>query len=116
MAMPALETEPKSPAALALEEHLQSRIRATVHPDAGIIPGFIFTDPNIYQMELDRIFLKSWLFVAHTSEIPRPGDFVTREMAETSVVVSHGIDGQLRVFLNLCPHRGMASPMTIRAS
>ncbi len=57
-------------------------------------------------MEMERIFTRNWLYVAHDSEIPRPGDFVTRSMGDDPVIVWRGQDGKVRVFLNVCRHRG----------
>lgn len=78
-----------------------------VKPDRGQIPAAIFSDPDISRLEMDRIFNRSWLFVAHESEIPAPGDYVTRSMGEQSVIVSRDEDGCVRVLLNTCRHRGM---------
>jgi phenylpropionate dioxygenase-like ring-hydroxylating dioxygenase large terminal subunit len=77
-----------------------------VRPQEGLVSGRIFTDPEIYRLEQERIFGKTWLYVAHESEIPRPGDFVTRQMGEDPVIVCRGRDGKVRVFLNVCRHRG----------
>ena len=66
----------------------------------------VMSDPEIYNLELERIFDREWLFVAHESEIPRPGDFVTRYMGEDSVIVTRADDGTVRVLLNVCSHRG----------
>jgi phenylpropionate dioxygenase-like ring-hydroxylating dioxygenase large terminal subunit len=78
-----------------------------VRPDEGVIPSFIFTSPEVYRLELERIFQRVWLYVAHEAEVPQRGDYVTREMGEQPVIVSRGEDDQLRVFLNFCRHRGM---------
>ncbi|MBV9001164.1 MAG: Rieske 2Fe-2S domain-containing protein [Solirubrobacterales bacterium] len=83
------------------------RLRATVEPEQGRIPMFVYTDPDVYQLELERVFGRVWLFVAHESEIPEDGSFVVREMGEESVIVGRGDDGKARVFLNSCRHRGM---------
>lgn len=83
------------------------RIRECVFPDDGLIPTLVHGDPALHRIELERIFLRAWLFVAHESELPATGDFVTREMGEQSVIVARGQDGQVRVFLNVCPHRAM---------
>lgn len=83
------------------------RLAATVRPDEGLIPTAVHGDPEVHRLELERIFQRTWLYVAHTSEIAEPGDFVTREMGEQSVIVARGQDGEVRVFLNVCPHRAM---------
>lgn len=78
-----------------------------VKSDAGVVSARIFVDPEIYRQELERIFTRTWLYVAHESEIPQPGDFVTRHMGEDPVIVARGADDKIRVFLNACRHRGM---------
>jgi phenylpropionate dioxygenase-like ring-hydroxylating dioxygenase large terminal subunit len=72
----------------------------------GLVSARVFGDPDLYPLELERVFARSWLFVAHESEIPRPGDFVTRQMGEDPVIVTRGTDGQIHVLLNVCRHRG----------
>lgn len=64
-------------------------------------------DDEIFTQEMDRIFKHCWQFVAHDSEIPDPGDYVTRKMGRDRVIVARGEDGQVRVFLNTCRHRGV---------
>jgi phenylpropionate dioxygenase-like ring-hydroxylating dioxygenase large terminal subunit len=86
---------------------VEARLRTTVEPERGRIPMFVYTDPRVYEIELERVFGRTWLFVAHVSELPEPGSYVTREMGEESVIVGRGEDGVVRVFLNSCRHRGM---------
>jgi phenylpropionate dioxygenase-like ring-hydroxylating dioxygenase large terminal subunit len=83
------------------------KLEETVRPLEGQIPAFIYGDPEVYELEIERIFSRCWLFVAHESEVPEPGDYVTRYMGEQSVVVIRDEDGKVRVFLNMCRHRGM---------
>lgn len=83
------------------------QLRTTVRPEEGLLSAAIHTDPEVYRLELERVFGRVWLFVAHESEIPQLGDFVVRDMGEQSVIVSRGDDGQIRVLLNNCRHRGM---------
>jgi PAH dioxygenase large subunit len=64
------------------------------------------TDADIYRLELERIFDKIWVFVGHESEIPNPGDFVTRFIGEDPVIVTRDRDGGINVLLNVCSHRG----------
>lgn len=78
-----------------------------VNAREGLVNPRIFVDPEIYRQEQERIFTRTWLYVAHESEIPQSGDFVTRTMGEDGVIVARGADGKVRVFLNACRHRGM---------
>src|SRR6266508_2518952 len=66
----------------------------------------IFIDPEIYQLELERVFARCWLYLAHESQLTNRGDFVTTYMGEDPVIVCRGQDGQIRAFLNTCRHRG----------
>jgi phenylpropionate dioxygenase-like ring-hydroxylating dioxygenase large terminal subunit len=72
----------------------------------GRVHSAVFTDRDIYEQELDRIFHGSWLYIGHTSEVPKKGDFRTRQMGKQPVVMIRGTDGQVRVLLNRCRHRG----------
>ena len=64
------------------------------------------TSPEIFQLELERVFQKSWLYVGHDSEIPKPGDYLRRKVGGQPIMFVRGTDGEPRVFLNTCPHRG----------
>jgi PAH dioxygenase large subunit len=77
-----------------------------VRYDQGVVSARIFSDPDIYQLELERLFPRCWLFVAADSEIPQPGDFVTRSMGADPVIVSRDEHGKVHVLLNVCRHRG----------
>lgn len=66
----------------------------------------LYTDSRVFADEMDRIFFRSWVFVGHESEIPVPGDFVTRPIGTQPVIMVRTMDGQVRVLLNRCAHRG----------
>lgn len=71
------------------------------------IPKAIFTDAALYEREIETIFHgPQWHALAHRAEIPKPGDFKTMTLGRMPVIVSHGDDGKIRVFLNSCTHRG----------
>jgi phenylpropionate dioxygenase-like ring-hydroxylating dioxygenase large terminal subunit len=55
---------------------------------------------------MTRIFEKAWLYVAHESELAKPGDFRTGDLAGQPVIAIKGDDGTVRVFYNSCRHRG----------
>jgi len=65
-----------------------------------------YTDPQIYALEQQRIFERTWVFVAHASEFKEPGDFRTTDIAGQPVLAVRGKDGRVRVFFNSCRHKG----------
>src|SRR5882724_2111167 len=67
----------------------------------------VLSDPEIYDLELQRIFAKTWLLLGHESEIRNSGDYVVRDMGEDQVIVTRDREGKVNVLLNVCPHRGM---------
>src|SRR5690349_7551291 len=83
---------------------------STMHPlvdtENSLVSRHAFWDPAIHREELERIFRRCWLFVAHETEIAEPGDYVTRRMGVDPVIVVRDEDGRPRVFMNTCPHRG----------
>lgn len=67
----------------------------------------IYHDPSVHELELERIFKNSWFFVGHETEIPNPGDFVTRPLGTDPAIVSRDQAGEIHVLLNACTHRGV---------
>lgn len=65
-----------------------------------------YTDPDIYQRDIERIFLKSWLYAGHHSEIPNPGDWFLFEFAGESLIIARTMEGEVTAMLNVCRHRG----------
>ena len=65
------------------------------------------SDPEIYELEMERVFGKIWNLLGHESEIPNSGDFMVRDMGSDSVLITRDKEGQVHVSLNVCPHRGM---------
>src|ERR1700755_3271896 len=73
----------------------------------GMIPAHVYADPEIFAAERDRLFARSWTFLAHESEIPDPGDYVVRRVLADSFIVARDEAGMVRVMFNMCLHRGM---------
>jgi phenylpropionate dioxygenase-like ring-hydroxylating dioxygenase large terminal subunit len=73
----------------------------------GEIERSVYTDPEFYRLEQQRIFARAWLYVGHESQIRKPGDYVLSRMGEESVIVVRDNAGKVRVHLNSCRHRGM---------
>ena len=79
-----------------------------VDKDKGLVDRRIFSDQNIYEMELERIFARAWNFMAHDSQIPNPGDFFMTFIGEDRVICVRDNDGKAQVLVNSCRHRGNA--------
>lgn len=77
-------------------------------PDEGVyrVDRRVYTDPVLYQLELEHIFEGSWIYVAHESQIPDNGDFLTVTMGRQPVIINRDMDGTINGFINSCPHRG----------
>ena len=74
---------------------------------SGMIPAEIYSDPGLFDLEKERVFGKAWIFLAHESELPDPGDYVVRQIVDDSFIVSRDENGIVRVLFNMCLHRGM---------
>jgi Rieske 2Fe-2S family protein len=74
-------------------------------------PGFaldnmFYDDPDIYRRDLERIYLRAWLYAGHQSEIPNRGDYFVYQLAGESVIVVRADDDVVHALLNVCRHRG----------
>ena len=76
--------------------------------ERGEIDRRIFSDAQIFELEMERIFARAWLFLCHESQIPEPGDFFAAVMGRDNGLVGRQKDGSVRAMLNTCPHRGNA--------
>jgi len=87
-----------------MQQETQLRYEGLIKDDR--IHGSLYTDPRIFEEELEKIFYHGWVFIGHDSEIPKPGDFITRSIGRQPVVMVRGKDGDISVLLNRCAHRG----------
>ena len=70
------------------------------------VSGRVYYDPAVFEEELEKIWYRDWIYVAHESEIPEPGDYVTRRIGLQPVIVSRDEDRAVHLLLNRCMHRG----------
>lgn len=84
-------------------------VLARIHwPDEdNKIPREIFTDPDLFGVEMDAVFTGPvWVLVGHEAEIPSPGDYKTAAVGTVPVIVVRGAQGAVGVLVNACAHRG----------
>jgi glycine betaine catabolism A len=70
------------------------------------LPGALYASQQAFDLDLDTIFGRHWIFVASEPEIPAPGDYLTVDIGRSSVIIVRGGDGNARAFHNVCRHRG----------
>lgn len=65
-----------------------------------------YTSDEVFQMEMNLIFMKKWLFAGHQSQIPEAGDYFVFEVGKESLIITRDRAGEVRAFINICRHRG----------
>jgi fatty-acyl-CoA synthase len=70
------------------------------------VHGSLYTDPAVYQAELERIWYRTWVYVGHESEVPEAGDYVLKSIGPQPVIMSRDKAGRIHLLLNRCTHRG----------
>lgn len=77
-------------------------------PEEGIfrVNRAIYAEPSVFEAEMRAIYDHVWIYLGHSSELPNAGDFLTRKIAGRPLIFAKGSDGEIRVFINSCPHRG----------
>src|SRR3979490_2695480 len=74
--------------------------------EPGRVHRRVYSDPDVFALEMERIFGRAWLFVGHTSQVPNPGDYITTELGRAPIIMCRHRDGSVQVLLNRCSHRG----------
>lgn len=66
----------------------------------------VFTEPDLFDLEMELIFEKSWIYACHESEIKQANDYVTMQAGRQPIIVTRSGDGKLNALVNACAHRG----------
>ena len=66
----------------------------------------VYLSEELFSLEQESFFARTWLFAGHASEVPKAGDYRTLELAGRPLVMVRQADGALRVFYNRCAHKG----------
>lgn len=74
--------------------------------NAWTVPKSYYTSKQVFEIEKEAIYAKSWICVGHCSEVATPNQYFTRKIIGENIIVIRGKDSVLRAFYNVCPHRG----------
>ena len=66
----------------------------------------VYTDPEIFELELARIFGRAWIYLGHESQLREAGDFFLSQIGRTPIIVTRHADGAINALVNRCAHRG----------
>ena len=66
----------------------------------------VFTDEELFELEMKYIFEGNWIFLAHESQIPDNNDYYTTYMGRQPIIISRDKSGELNALINACSHRG----------
>ena len=85
---------------------LADKVAAQLAKPGYAMDPYFYRSHLVYEKELDRILYRSWLYAAHVSQLPDPGDYVLFELGEDSIIVSRDEQGNVHALMNICRHRG----------
>jgi phenylpropionate dioxygenase-like ring-hydroxylating dioxygenase large terminal subunit len=66
----------------------------------------VYTDPEVFELEMERLWARTWIYVGHASQVPNAGDFITLDIAAKPVIMVRQPDSTIRVLMNRCAHKG----------
>jgi phenylpropionate dioxygenase-like ring-hydroxylating dioxygenase large terminal subunit len=72
----------------------------------GYVHRDVYVDPEVFRAEMRRIFLRTWVYVGHDSEVAVPGDYKATAIGTEPVILTRDKGGRPRVLVNRCSHRG----------
>ena len=70
------------------------------------LPGALYTSAAAFELDLEHVWHREWVFAGHECELAEPGDFLTLQVGAFPLIVLRGADGVLRALHNVCRHRG----------
>jgi glycine betaine catabolism A len=88
------------------ESTIAVKPRDTMPAGARTLPARYYTDPALFQRELDDLFGRMWFCAGRSEEIAAPGQYVVRQLNGFNVIVTRSARGRVQAFHNVCRHRG----------
>jgi 2-chlorobenzoate 1,2-dioxygenase len=81
-----------------------AEIASLIQPDR--VHKRVYTDPEIFAMEMQRIYGQAWIYAGHESQVKNIGDYHTTRIGDQEVIMLRDLDGKVKVVYNRCPHKG----------
>jgi phenylpropionate dioxygenase-like ring-hydroxylating dioxygenase large terminal subunit len=75
-------------------------------PDDRVVDNKVYYDPAVFEVERAKVIERSWMLVAHESEVAETGDFVTANIVGSEILINRDSENVVRGFFNTCRHRG----------
>ncbi len=67
----------------------------------------VYVDEDVFQLEMEHVFGKTWVYVGHDSQVPNPGDYASTTIGLQPVILVRHSDESIRVLYNRCAHKGV---------
>jgi phenylpropionate dioxygenase-like ring-hydroxylating dioxygenase large terminal subunit len=80
-------------------------VKSLLRLDEGLVHSDVYASPEVFELEVEKIFHQGWVYVGHESEVVKPGDYVLRWIGRQSVILNRDAKGALHLFMNRCRHR-----------
>ena len=100
-----LQARPTSPARPSSQGHRRWISPHFVEPDR--VHKTVYTDQQIFDVEMEKIWERIWVYCGHESQVPKPGDYYAVTIGRQPMIMVRQHDGSVQVLYNRCPHRGM---------
>ncbi|MEA2987084.1 MAG: hypothetical protein QOD94_3338 [Alphaproteobacteria bacterium] len=88
------------------EASMQSDLDFSQYVQPGRVHRRLYTDPKVFDLEMERIFGQAWIYVGHESQIKNIGEYVCTQIGRKPVILVRDAEGAVRVIHNQCAHRG----------
>ena len=98
--LPWKRPERKQSALDAIQEILDTAVQDDPAKGVYRVGRDIFTDPEIFELEMKHIFEGNWIYLAHESQIPNKNDYLTTYMDRQPIFIARNRDGELNAFIN----------------
>jgi phenylpropionate dioxygenase-like ring-hydroxylating dioxygenase large terminal subunit len=85
---------------------MHSDLELSQYVQPGRVHRRLYTDPKVFDLEMEQIFGNAWIYVGHESQIKNPGDYACTQIGRKPAILVRDAEGAVRVIHNQCAHRG----------